>query len=133
LEIENYLSVRKSLLPHDENPYLLAGNQQKGLRDYQVRNLFHQSVKDIALTRHKQNIGNVTFGSPLPHSMRHAFAINTLKHIRDRGESTQYALPILAAYMGHRKYQYTHAYLKVLDAKHIPGLIEFSKSQLDVI
>ena len=133
LEIENYLSARKSLMPLDENPYLLAGNKQKGLRGDQVRNLFHRSVKDIALTRPKQNIGNVTFGSPSPHSLRHAFAINTLKRIRDRGQSTQYALPVLAAYMGHRKYQYTHAYLKVLDAKHIPGLVEFSKSQLDLI
>jgi hypothetical protein len=35
--------------------------------------------------------------------------------------------------MGHRKYQYTGAYLKVKDAKDIPGLIAFTKSQLDVI
>jgi integrase len=132
-EIENYLSVRESLLPRDENPYLLAGKKQNRLRDQQVRDLFHQAVKDMGLTRPKQSIGNVTFGSPIPHSLRHAFAINTLKCIRERGESTQHALPVLAAYMGHRKYQYTHAYLKVSDAKHIAGLIEFSKSQLDVI
>nr|MBC8363357.1 tyrosine-type recombinase/integrase [Candidatus Desulfatibia profunda] len=132
-EIENYLSVRKSLMPHDENPYLLAGKGQKGLSDRQVRALFHQRVKDIGLARSKQNIGNVTFGHPTPHSLRHAFAINTLKRIKDRGESTQHALPVLAAYMGHRKYQYTHAYLKVSDAKHVAGLIAFSKSQLDVI
>ena len=36
-------------------------------------------------------------------------------------------------YMGHRKYQYTGAYLKVRDAKHLSGLIEFARSQLDVI
>jgi len=40
---------------------------------------------------------------------------------------------VLAAYMGHRKYQYTGAYLKVKDAKHLSGLIEFARSQLDVI
>jgi hypothetical protein len=34
--------------------------------------------------------------------------------------------------MGHRKYHYTAAYLKV-DAKHLAGLIEFAKSQLDPI
>jgi len=39
----------------------------------------------------------------------------------------------LATYMGHRKYQYTAAYLKVKDAKDIPGLIAFTKSQLDVV
>ena len=132
-EIQNYLSIRKSLMPHDENPYLLADNHQKGLRGYQIRNVFHQAVKDIGLARSKQTIGNVTFGYPIPHSLRHAFAINTLKRIKDRGESTQYALPVLAAYMGHRKYRYTHAYLKVSDAKHVAGLIAFSKSQMDQV
>ena len=43
------------------------------------------------------------------------------------------ALPVLAAYMGHRKYQYTGAYLKVNHARDRSGLIEFAKSQLDVI
>lgn len=132
-EIDNYLSVRRSLLPHDANPYLLAWKDQKGIKDWHVRNLFHRSVKDIGLSGSKQTIGNVTFGYPTPHSLRHAFAINTMKSIKERGESTQHALPVLAAYMGHRKYQYTHAYLKVSDAKHIAGLIAFSKSQLDVV
>jgi len=133
MEIENYLSVRKSLCPDDKNPYLLAGKRQKPLTDYQVRDLFHQAVRDIALTRARESIGDVTFGSPRPHSLRHSFAINTLKGIKDRGQSTQHALPVLAAYMGHRKYQYTGAYLKVRDAKHLSGLIEFARSQLDVI
>jgi len=132
-EIENYLCVRRSLLPHDANPYLLAWKDQKGIKDWHVRNLFHRSVKDIGLSGSKQTIGNVTFGYATPHSLRHAFAINTLKSIKERGESTQHALPVLAAYMGHRKYQYTHAYLKVPDAKHLAGLIAFSKSQLDVV
>jgi len=130
-EIENYLSMRRSLMPHDENPYLLVGNHQKGLKGHQVREVFHQAVSDIGLQRSKQAIGNVTFGYPIPHSLRHAFAINTLKRIKERGESTQYALPVLAAYMGHRKYHYTHAYLKVSDAKHVNGLISFSKSRMD--
>ncbi len=132
-EIENYLCVRRSLLPHDTNPYLLAWKGEKGIEDRHVRNLFHRGVKDIGLSGSKQTIGNVTFGYPTPHSLRHAFAINTLKRIKNRGESTQHALPVLAAYMGHRKYQYTHAYLKVPDAKHLAGLIAFSKSQLDVV
>jgi integrase/recombinase XerD len=130
-EIENYLSMRQSLMPHDDNPYLLAGHHQNGLKAHQVRDVFHQAVSDIGLKRSKQAIGNVTFGYPIPHSLRHAFAINTLKRIKERGESTQYALPVLAAYMGHRKYHYTHAYLKVSDAKHVAGLISFSKSRMD--
>jgi len=78
-------------------------------------------------------MGNMTFGSPVPHSLRHSFAINTLNRIKVRGISPRHALPVLAAYMGHRKYQYTAAYLKVKDADDLAGLIAFTKSQLDVI
>jgi site-specific recombinase XerD len=132
-QIENYLTVRTALRADDQNPYLLAARKQRQLRGRQVRDAFHQAVKDIRLSRPKQVIGNITFGKPLPHSLRHGFAIDTLNQIKARGNCPQQALPVLATYMGHRKYQYTAAYLKVKDAKDIAGLIAFTKSQLDVI
>jgi site-specific recombinase XerD len=132
-QIENYLAVRTALRADDQNPYLLAARKQRQLRGRQVRDAFHQAVKDIRINQPKQVIGNITFGKPLPHSLRHGFAINTLNQIKARGNCPQQALPVLATYMGHRKYQYTAAYLKVKDAKDIPGLIAFTKSQLDVI
>ncbi|MBW1747238.1 MAG: tyrosine-type recombinase/integrase [Deltaproteobacteria bacterium] len=128
-EMENYLAVRNSLLRNDHNPYFLAGFKQKTLNQNTLRLGFHRAVKDIGLNRVKQTAGNITFGAPVPHSLRHSFAINTLKQIKDRGESRQHALPVLATYMGHRKYQSTSAYLKVSDAKDVSGLIEFAKSQ----
>jgi integrase/recombinase XerD len=132
-QIENYLTARRALCPEDQNPYLLAGKRLGPIKDYHIRNTFHRTVKNIGLSQIKQVIGNITFGKPLPHSLRHAFAINTLNQIRARGNCPQQALPILATYMGHRKYQYTAAYLKVKDAKDIAGLIAFTKSQLDVV
>jgi site-specific recombinase XerD len=132
-QIENYLTVRTALRADDQNPYLLAARKQRQLTGRQVRDAFHQAVKDIRLSRPKQVIGNITFGKPLPHSLRHGFAIDTLNQIKARGNCPQQALPVLATYMGHRKYQYTAAYLKVKDAKDIAGLIAFTKSQLDVI
>ena len=132
-QIENYLAVRTTLRADDQNTFLLAARKQRQLRGRQVRDAFHQAVKDIRINQPKQIIGNITFGKPLPHSLRHAFAINTLNQIKARGNCPQQALPVLATYMGHRKYQYTAAYLKVKDAKDIPGLIAFTKSQLDVI
>jgi integrase len=132
-QIENYLAAHNTLYPGDQNPYFLAGRKRRPLKDYHIRTAFHQAVNDIGLSRPKQTMGNITFGAPVPHSLRHAFAINTLNRIKARGKSPQQALPVLAAYMGHRKYQYTAAYLKVKDAKDIPGLIAFTKSQLDVI
>lgn len=128
-EIENYLALRKILCANDQNPYLLAGKTQAPLKDYNIRRAFHRAVSDIGLDRSKQIIGNVTFGAPVPHSLRHSFAINTLNQIKTRGQSPQHALPVLATYMGHRKYQYTGAYLKVKDAKHRSGLLEFVKSR----
>lgn len=128
-EIENYLAVRDALLDNDHNPYLFVGFKQKGLNKGTLGLGFYRAVKDIGLYRPKQTAGNITFGAPVPHSLRHSFAINTLKQIKDRGGSRQHALPVLATYMGHRKYQFTSAYLKVTDAKDVTGLIEFAKSQ----
>jgi integrase len=132
-QIENYLAVRNDLFPDDQNPYLLAGRRNWRLRDYHIRACFHRAVEDIGLKQPKRTMGNITFGYPIPHSLRHGFAINTLNRIKAWGKSPQQALPILATYMGHRKYQYTGAYLKIKDAKDLPGLIAFTKAQLDVI
>jgi integrase/recombinase XerD len=128
-EIESYLAARRVLYGNDQNQWLLAGRGHAPLKDQDIRFAFHRAVRAMGLYKPKQVIGNVTFGAPVPHSLRHSFAINTLNKIKARGESPQHALPILATYMGHRKYQYTGAYLKVKDAKHRSGLIEFVKAR----
>lgn len=128
-EIEDYLRVRKNLRPDDQNAHLLAGKGCAPLSDSNIRRVFHRAVRKMGIYRPEQVIGNVTFGAPVPHSLRHSFAINTLNKIRARGQSPQHALPVLATYMGHRKYQYTGAYLKVKDAEHRMGLLEYTKSR----
>ena len=130
-ELANYLAARKALGSIDQNPYLLAGRKNRRLYDYHVRSVFHQAVKKIGLCKAKRTMGNITFGSPVPHSLRHSFAINILNRVKKRGISPQKALPIMAAYMGHRKYRYTAAYLKVQDAGDLAGLIAFTQSQSD--
>ncbi len=126
MEIENYLALRDALLPEDQNPYLLAADKQKGLNDSRVSFVFRQAVKDIGLDQPRRIIANTTFGRPVVHSLRHSFAINTLRRIREEGRSPQDALPVLAAYMGHRKYRYTSLYLKVLDAEQRKNLVDFA-------
>ena len=132
-EIENYLAVRESLLDHDRNPFLLPGCKDKPLSSHLIYRLFKQAVKDIGLAQPKRIIANTTFGAPTPHSLRHSFAINTLKRIKQQGESPQKALPVLSAYMGHRKYRYTAVYLKVLDAEQRQGLVDFAIARLEEI
>jgi len=132
-ELDDYLRLRELFGADDQNPYLLARKKQQGVHENQVRNIFHRAVDAIGIRQKRQIIGDMTFGKPVPHSLRHSFAINTLTQIKARGQNPQHALPVLAAYMGHRKYQYTGAYLKVNHAADRSGLIEFAKSQLDVI
>ena len=123
--IENYLSVRKSIL-HDDSPFLLVRTDQKPPTDQQIRFQFHKAMKDVGLDQPKRVIGNVNFLQPSPHSLRHSFAVYTLLKIRERGGDPQHALPILAAYMGHSEYKYTSVYLRVTDAISRKNLIDFS-------
>ena len=132
-EIDDYLKLRELFGADDQNPYLLASRKQRCLHENHVRNVFHRAIEAIGIRQQREIIGDMTFGKPVPHSLRHSFAINTLTQIKARGQNPQHALPVLAAYMGHRKYQYTGAYLKVNHAADRSGLIEFAKSQLDVI
>ncbi len=125
--LDNYLAVRDAF--RDDNPYLLIGEKGKSISSNKIYRFFYPAIKDIKLEQPKQTLGDVTFSPPRIHSLRHSFAINTLMAIRDRGEDVQRALPVLAAYMGHRKYQYTSAYLKVLDGNIRQGLIDFARSQ----
>jgi len=100
-EITNYLAVRRILWGTDANPYLLAASKEKSFYDELIRRRFHQAVSDIGLKCRRQTIGNTNIGAPTPHSLRHSFAANTLKRIKEQGKSAQHALPVLAAYLGH--------------------------------
>jgi site-specific recombinase XerD len=127
-QIENYLAVLHSLLPNSRNPYLLVGNDHKGLNDQWIRTVFHRTVKDIGLDQSRRIIGSTNFSAPTPHSLRHSFAVNTLKDIKQRGECPQNALPILAVYMGHSEYKHTVKYLRVLDAEQRREMAAFATS-----
>jgi len=130
-ELENYLAVRRRLLGDGVNQYLLANYTARGLNDNRVRLVFHRAISDIGLDQPRQVIGNLNISSPTPHSMRHSFAVNTLKRVKERGKSAQNALPVLAAYMGHSEYKHTIKYLKVLDAQQRLGLVNFISTHLD--
>jgi site-specific recombinase XerD len=70
-EIENYLSVRKTLFPNDENPYLLAAEDGKPFTDQQLRFTFRRAVKIIGLDQDRKVIGNLNVRQPTPHALRY--------------------------------------------------------------
>jgi integrase/recombinase XerD len=125
-EMDNYLSVRASLCPQDQNPYLLAGRDLSPLSDQKLRSFFHHAVRAMGITQPRKKLGNILFIPPTPHCLRHSFAVNTLKAIKERGASPQHALPVLATYLGHATYFNTSVYLKVADASSRNKLYDFS-------
>ena len=131
-EMDNYLAVRKVFIL-DQTTYLLPGQNGRTLSTNRIYKAFGQAVKDIGIDQPRRVIANTTFGNPTPHSLRHSFAINTLKRIKQQGKSPQNALPVLAVYLGHSKYRYTAVYLKVVDAGHRQGLVDFAISRQEEI
>ncbi len=127
--IDNFLSVRATINDKSSNPYLFIGRQQERFTQYRIRRIFHEVVSDIGINTTRQIIGDTTFGKPTPHSLRHSFAINTLKSAIARKQSPQNVLPVLAAYMGHVEYRHTMKYLKVVDAKSRTSLLNFAGTQ----
>jgi integrase len=126
IDMDNYLSVRKSFHPQDPNPFLLAGKGHGPLGRTWIEWVFRDAVKKIGLDQRRRVMGNMNFIQPTPHGLRHAFAVNTLIRIKERGESAQNALPVLAAYMGHSEYKSTSVYLRVADAMSRKNLVDFS-------
>ena len=128
-EITNYLAVRRILWGTDANACLLAASKEKPFYDELIRRRFHQAVGKIGLNCPRQTIGNTNIGAPTPHALRHSFAVNTLKRIKAQGKSAQYAMPVLAAYLGHSEYKHTTKYLKMLDANHRHNFVNFINTQ----
>ena len=132
-EINNLIDVRRLFLDKEDNPLLLVKrNQTKLLKSYMDLR-FKEVIKYINLDQPRKVIGTTNFCGPSHHSLRHSFAVNTLKRIKLQGKSPQNALPVLATYMGHSEYRYTTKYLKVLDAEHRRQMFDFSMSMNEAI
>lgn len=132
-ELSNYLSVRKHMVGNQDNPYLFPGKHLFRINRGAVYALFYQAVRDIGIKQEKVILDHIRFGKPTPHCLRHSFAVNSLLRIKERGGSAQDALPVLAAYMGHKNYISTAVYLKALDAKHRQGLFDITIKSFQVI
>ncbi len=129
-DLENYLNIRNGHISNQK--FLFPGAlPDKPLASRLLYPVFLQALIQIGQNQHRRILGTTTFGAPRIHSLRHSFAVNTLSNIKDRGGEPQKGLPILAAYMGHRKYSYTSLYLRMLDAAQYNNLVDFTISHRD--
>ena len=131
-EINNLLNLRR-LFDKEDNPLLLVKRNQTKLSKRYMDLKIKEAIKYINLDQPRKVIGTTNFCGPSHHSLRHSFAVNTLKRIKLQGKSPQNALPVLATYMGHSEYRYTTKYLKVLDAEHRHQMFDFSMSMHEAI
>ena len=128
-ELNNHFEVLRSYGLDSKDSHLLVHQKRGHLITSDIYSIYYKALSRIGLLQDKKTVkGNMSFGKSTPHSLRHAFAVNTLKRIKQRGKSPQNALPALAQYMGHEKYENTAVYLKSLDANHRKSMIDFYMS-----
>jgi len=129
-DLENYLNIRNGYISNQK--FLFPGTlPEKPLTSRFIYPVFLQALIQIGQNKPRRILGTTTFGAPRIHSLRHSFAVNTLNNIKNRGADPQKGLPILSAYMGHRKYSYTSLYLRMLDAAQYNNLVDFTISHRD--
>ncbi len=126
--ISNYLETRKAL-QDDHSPYLLL-TYWKGKWDRKtLDHYFRKALKELGMYKKPEIKGNVIFGTPSTHSLRHSFAVNTIKRWQREGLDIDQISHALAAYLGHTDFVYTQVYLKAL--AHSPPVLIFKPLKED--
>jgi len=120
----NFISVRNSILHNKKTDYLFTSTHGE-IKAHYIYKKFNAALQDLNIDCSLKKFPGITFGNPTPQSLRHSFAVNTLKNASEKGKNPENILPVLAAYMGHTDYKYTTLYLKVIDAEHRNAWIDF--------
>ena len=130
MNLQNYLDIRRSQLGTvNENPYFfLTYWKDKGNRKT-LAQYFVMAVKELGMYQPPQIKGNVIMGPPCTHSLRHSFAVNTIRRWKAEGKNINQIADTLATYMGHCSFSNTQTYLKALN--HAPEILIFDYKQGD--
>jgi len=78
-----------------------------------ISHRFQVLLKKAGIKEEKKFSGNVIYGGPTVHSLRHSFAVHRLMRWYEQGVNPNDKLHLLSTYMGHYNYEYTHHYLKL--------------------
>ena len=77
-ELKNFLVLREVLIRDNQTPYLLIGEKGNPISTEKIYRFFHPAVKDIGIVRPREVIGDMTFGPPRIHSLRHYAAFRIM-------------------------------------------------------
>ncbi|KPA10993.1 integrase/recombinase XerD [Candidatus Magnetomorum sp. HK-1] len=68
--IDNYLSVRNSIIKQQKFSYLFT-TPQGIIKDHTIYKTFHSALKVLKIDHLRYQVGNITFGQPKPHTFRY--------------------------------------------------------------
>jgi len=114
VQIQNYLSARQTLANNSSLYLFLGYNGVTGNRKSMAW-YFRKVLCELDMLKPTEIRGRIIFGSPTTHSLRHSFAVNTIKRWAAEGKDIDKISDTLATYMGHADFEYTQIYLKGLN------------------
>lgn len=126
-EMVNYVEVRKHHHLSKESQAFFITAKGRPYSRKTLGHFFRLKVQELGIYRSSFVRGNTIFGSPSPHSLRHSFAVRTIRRWQALGLPIDQISDTLATYMGHVNFCYTLEYLKALSSE--PGILIFKPPQ----
>lgn len=127
--LENYLAVRAKIPGHGDSESLFISFYRRSYSRKTTGHYFLLKMKELGLYRESIRRGDVVFGTPCPHSLRHSFAVRTVRRWYASGLQVDKISDTLATYLGHADFDYTRLYLKDLSRAPAPLLIRIEYNE----
>lgn len=103
--LADYLHRRQAFFAGPISPYVFVSRTGNRLDQAHVHRTFYALSRQIGLRGPQASHG------PRIHDLRHRFAVRVLTHWYQAGEDPARLLPVLSAYIGHKRVQDTYWYL----------------------
>lgn len=110
--LKDYCCVRQKRFPSVSGWFFLSCKNFRYHRN-SISTCFQGLLQKAGIPQGRRLEGNVVYGGPTIHSLRHSFAVHRLMRWYEQGCNPQDKLHLLATYMGHYNYEYTHHYLRL--------------------
>lgn len=104
--LETFTHDRDRLCRHPQGPSFFVSTLGTRLLDVEVHGVFRRLISDTDIC------ANHGTGTPQIHSLRHSFAVATMRTWYRNGDNVMAKMPLLSAYLGHSDPISTYWYLQ---------------------
>ncbi len=130
--LRNCLAVRPSIDGWSRSKYLFVSFCNRQYSRQTVGYFFRLKMKELGFYRVPYLKGQMVFGAPCPHSLRHSFALLTVRRWYKEGLAVDEIGDTLATYMGHSCFAFTQIYLKDLSRDPGPLVIHMKSHEQSI-